>query len=223
MYCVYISGPSVVGANSAAVTSDAFGGTASLIERLARPLTTTSATSSAGKERKGLSEKVSSAMLILFTDNQGTSFDWAYNFSERLTFRVIMTYFGGRSTCLFLVLDQKRNFYMLCLPLWEAGMMENEPLFNLCSDKLDKLQLAVGINVLTILSSDQLHVYHFEQNLQQSEKCCITLQIHHRAIKINYPHFLTACCCHFTSTTLWLCSEVFDNVYMCFKSTTVSV
>lgn len=37
-------------------------------------------------------------------------------------------------------------------------MMENEPLFNLCSDKLDKLQLAVGINVLTILSSDQLHV-----------------------------------------------------------------
>ena len=75
MYCVYISGPSVVGASSAAVTSDAFGCTASLIERLARPLTTTSATSSAGKERKGLSEKVSSAMLILFTDNQGTSFD----------------------------------------------------------------------------------------------------------------------------------------------------
>lgn len=75
MYCVYISGPSVVGANSAAVTSDAFGGTASLRERLARPLITTSATSSTGKERKGLSEKVSSAMLILFTDNQGTSFD----------------------------------------------------------------------------------------------------------------------------------------------------
>lgn len=41
------SRPSVVGANSAAVTSDAFGGTASLRERLARPLITTSATSSA--------------------------------------------------------------------------------------------------------------------------------------------------------------------------------
>ena len=34
-------------------------------------------------------------------------------------------------------------------------MTESEPLFNLFSDKSDKLQLGVGINVLSILSSEQ--------------------------------------------------------------------
>ena len=66
MYCVCISGPSVR-ASSAAVTSDAFGGTA-------RPLITTSATSSAGKERKA-SVKRFRTILIVFTDTQETTFD----------------------------------------------------------------------------------------------------------------------------------------------------
>lgn len=70
---VDISGPPVVRASSAAVSSDAFGGTASLRERLARSLITTSATPSAGKERRGLGEKVS-CDIDLFTDYQGASF-----------------------------------------------------------------------------------------------------------------------------------------------------
>lgn len=98
-------------------------------------------------------------------------------------------------------------------------MTENEPLFNVFSDKPDKLQLAVGINVLSILSSEQ----YFWTKSAESGKCYITLQIHQHAMKINHSHFLTACCRHFTSTALWLCSEVFDNVYMCLKSVTVSV
>ena len=71
---VYISGPPVVRASSAAVTSDAFSGTASLRERLARSLVTTSATPSAGKERRGLGETFS-CDIDLFADNQGVSFD----------------------------------------------------------------------------------------------------------------------------------------------------
>lgn len=76
VWCVHISGPSVIQASSAAVSTDAFGGTSSLRQRLARSLITTTANSSSAGNLK---------------DTQGTSVDWAYNFRERPTFRVFMT------------------------------------------------------------------------------------------------------------------------------------
>ena len=77
VWCVHISGPSVIQASSAAVSTDALGGTSSLRQRLARSLITTTANSSSAGNLKD----------SIYT--QGTSFD----FREKPTFRVIMTPF----------------------------------------------------------------------------------------------------------------------------------
>ena len=123
----------------------------------------------------------------------------------------------GLYVCFYFLTNWKRNLYVLCLREDDGKRTTEHSIYLVIN--LIWLQLAVGINVLSILSSEQ----YFWTKSAESGKCYITFQIHQHAMKINHSHFLTACCRHFTSTALWLCSEVFDNVYMRLKSMTVSV
>lgn len=68
-----VSGPPVVRTTSAAGSTDAFSGTASLRERLARSLITTTATSTAGK-KKNLVKKDQRHFDFAYI-HPGTSFD----------------------------------------------------------------------------------------------------------------------------------------------------
>lgn len=67
VWCVRVSGP-VARATSAAVSTDAFSGSESLREKLARSLITTTATTAAGKKKEKTLLKRISAILILLAD-----------------------------------------------------------------------------------------------------------------------------------------------------------
>lgn len=89
MWCVHVSGPSVIQASSAAVSTDAFGGTSSLRQRLARSLITTTAnSSSAGNLKDSIyrhsgNQRLFCLVLNLLLDWLKAKLDWKVAVSAR--------------------------------------------------------------------------------------------------------------------------------------------